>query len=60
MDRVEGIENLTNFDWCGAIRDKLMNSVKKNSDSPMKTTGCAIALLVKFYYLLISKFDFHS
>ena len=60
MDYVERIEYLTKFDWYGAIRDKLMTSMKKNNENPMKATGCAMALLVNFYYLFTLQLDFHN
>ncbi|KAE9461907.1 hypothetical protein C3L33_06228, partial [Rhododendron williamsianum] len=45
LERIENLEKLMEYDWCGAIANDLMTSIRKNHQQPKKVSGCVVALL---------------
>ena len=43
---MEDIEMLRKFDWCEAVRSKLMTSIEHYHEQPSKVTSCVMVLLV--------------
>lgn len=46
LARIEDFKKAMSYDWCGAIADDLLTSIKKYHQEPMKVTGCVVALQV--------------
>ncbi|KAF7143525.1 hypothetical protein RHSIM_Rhsim05G0207500 [Rhododendron simsii] len=44
LARIEDFKKAMSYDWCGAIADDLLTSIKKYHQEPMKVTGCVVAL----------------
>ncbi|KAI8542102.1 hypothetical protein RHMOL_Rhmol08G0112900 [Rhododendron molle] len=45
LERVEDLVRIQNYDWCGAILDELMTSIRQNHDDPRRVSRCAVVLL---------------
>ncbi|KAI8572739.1 hypothetical protein RHMOL_Rhmol01G0223200 [Rhododendron molle] len=45
LERVEDLVLLRNYDWCGAIVDQLMMSIRQHHDDPRRVSRCVVVLL---------------
>ncbi|KAG5515137.1 hypothetical protein RHGRI_036245 [Rhododendron griersonianum] len=45
LERVENLVRLRNYDWCGAILDELMMSIRQHHDDPRRVSRCVVVLL---------------
>ncbi|KAF7135675.1 hypothetical protein RHSIM_Rhsim08G0213000 [Rhododendron simsii] len=45
LERVEDLVRLRNYDWCGAIVDELMTSIRQHHDDPRRVSRCVVVLL---------------
>ncbi|XP_058225350.1 uncharacterized protein LOC131334384 isoform X2 [Rhododendron vialii] len=45
LERIEDLRRLKNYDWCGAILDELMSSVRQKHNQPRRVSGCVVVLL---------------
>ncbi|KAF7143205.1 hypothetical protein RHSIM_Rhsim05G0009200 [Rhododendron simsii] len=52
LERVEDLVRLRNYDWCGAIVDELMTSIRQHHDDPRRVSRCVVVLLVSSVVVL--------
>ncbi|KAI8537028.1 hypothetical protein RHMOL_Rhmol10G0303100 [Rhododendron molle] len=45
LEHVEDLVRLRNYDWCGAILDELMMSIRQHHDDPRRVSRCVAVLL---------------
>ncbi|KAG5565787.1 hypothetical protein RHGRI_001644 [Rhododendron griersonianum] len=45
LERVEDLVRLRNYDWCAAIVDQLMMSIRQHHDNPRRVSRCVVVLL---------------
>ncbi|KAG5538895.1 hypothetical protein RHGRI_019441 [Rhododendron griersonianum] len=45
LERVEDLVRLRNYNWCGAILDELMTSIRQHHDDPRRVSRCVVVLL---------------
>ncbi|KAI8530351.1 hypothetical protein RHMOL_Rhmol11G0050900 [Rhododendron molle] len=45
LERLEDVVRIRNYDWCGAILDELMMSIKQHHDDPRRVSRCVMVLL---------------
>ncbi|XP_058185765.1 uncharacterized protein LOC131302990 [Rhododendron vialii] len=45
LEHVEDLARLRNYDWCGAVLDELMTSIRQHHDDPRRVSRCVVVLL---------------